>query len=366
MRLLMRLPAAPISFTCLAALTTLARPSESFASSSLSLKVPFFGSTRGRVTLTSFTTPQICPAVKECRPTSSPKYTDFASARRSSHLTMATESPSSKDGLFLFDFDGVVCDSCDECTVSAWRTCQILNAITEDGGSSGDTPPKWLFEKMREMRPAIEVGWQIPVLLSVFLEQRNNATPSSPAMAVPEIIQNYETLVENWLQVHNLKEKNMVQTFGEVRDNWIASDLKSWLDINTFYNGISQGITDCQGEVVLVTTKQHRFATALVRHAGIEEHAMPTDSIYGLGMYKSKSDVIVDRMQKDGYEASNTHFFEDRWPTIAKCLKDDRLDRVKFYLCSWGYCTEEELKLAESEPRVTVLKLDEFAKVVMQ
>ena len=217
---------------------------------------------------------------------------------------------------------------------------------------------------MREIRPAIEVGWQIPVLLSVFLEQKANATPGNPAMSVPEIIQNYEFLVEEWLKKYNLKDKDMIQTFGQVRDDWIANDLNSWLDINTFYNGISQGITECKGEAVLVTTKQQRFATALVRHAGVEDTAMPDDSIYGLGMYKSKSDVIFDRMQSGGYESHNTHFFEDRWPTIAKCLKDDRLENVKFYLCSWGYCTEGELNLAKSEPRVEVLKLDDFVKVV--
>jgi len=257
----------------------------------------------------------------------------------------------------------VVCDSCDECTVSAWRTCTILNAIKEEDSEELDHPPQWLFDKMREIRPAIEVGWQIPVLLSVFLEQQASATDSSPAMTVPEIIQSYESLVEDWLQTHKLTEKDMIQTFGEVRDDWIANDLDSWLDINTFYDGISKGISDCEGEAVLVTTKQQRFATALVRHAGINESAMPNDSIYGLGLYKSKSDVIVDRMKNGGYAPSNTHFFEDRWPTIAKCLKDDRLEDVNFYLCSWGYCTKGELVLAESEPRVKVLKLEEFADV---
>ena len=255
----------------------------------------------------------------------------------------------------------VVCDSCDECTISAWRTCKRLNAITHADEENHDHhPPQWIFDKMREIRPAIEVGWQIPVLLSVFLEQK----ASSKSMSVPEIIDNYEALVEEWLRTNNLNKEDMINTFGEVRDEWIANDLNSWLDINTFYSGISNGITNCQGEAVLVTTKQQRFATALVRHAGIEEQAMGNDDVYGLGMYKSKSDVIVDRMKRGEYEAHNTHFFEDRWPTIRKCLDDDRLYGVKFYLCSWGYCTENELKLAESEPRVEILQLNEFQRVV--
>ena len=223
---------------------------------------------------------------------------------------------------------------------------------------------------MREIRPAIEVGWQIPVLLSVFLEQRRleqtsiGTDNSTPAMTIPEIINSYETLVESWLERHNLQDKDMIQTFGQVRDDWIANDYQSWLDINTFYNGISDGITACHGETILVTTKQHRFATSLCRHAGISDESLPDDHIYGLGMYKSKADVIVDRISKGNHDAKNTHFFEDRWPTIAKCLKDDRLEHVKFYLCSWGYCTEEEIYMAEKSTRVEVLTLGDFSKVV--
>ena len=332
-RRLLLLPSRSTSFSALAALTSLyLLPAEGFVSSSLPLN-----------------TRHIC---------TSERYVKNLQRMATSSLALSTSSNS----LFLFDFDGVVCDSCDECTVSAWRTCQLLNVINDNDDTH---PPHWLFDKMREIRPAIEVGWQIPVLLSVFLEQSSSSSSdsSSTAMTVPEIIQNYEVLVDDWLQSKHLTSENMIETFGKVRDDWIENDINSWLDINTFYNGISDSITTCKGETVLVTTKQQRFATALVRHAGIDEQAMSNDDIYGLGMYNSKADVIVDRMQRGHYEPNNTHFFEDRWPTIHKCLKDERLEGVRFYLCSWGYCTADELKLAEEEPRVEVLTLDQF-KVV--
>ncbi|KAL7434728.1 hypothetical protein ACHAXM_004289 [Skeletonema potamos] len=300
---------------------------------------------------------------------SSSHYADRQSSSTVSELKMTNNegdrSTTKSGSLFLFDFDGVVCDSCDECTVSAWRTCKILNAIPNNFDttlSDDGRPPQWLFGKMREIRPAIEVGWQIPVLLSVFLDQHVNSSPSNPALSVPEVLDNYEQLVEDWLTKYNLKEKDMIDTFGQVRDDWISEDMKSWLDINTFYQGISQAINECTGEAVLVTTKQQRFATALVRHAGVTDASMPDDSIYGLGMYKTKADVIADRMQQGGYESA--HFFEDRYPTIAKALKDDRLENVAFYLCSWGYCTDKELQLASEEPRVKVLNLEDFASVV--
>lgn len=252
-----------------------------------------------------------------------------------------------------------------QCTVSAWRTCVILNAIKIDTELSTNHPPQWIFKKMREIRPAIEVGWQIPVLLSILMEQKHASSRDCPAMTVPEIMQNYESLVQTWLEQHNLTNLDMINTFGRVRDDWIENDFASWLDINVFYDGISNGISKCRGEVVLVTTKQQRFATALVRHAGISASTMPDDSIYGLGMYKSKADVIVEKMVERKADPENTHFFEDRWPTIAKCLKDKRLEKVKFYLCSWGYCTPDEVDLACKEPRVQVLSLDDFSNTVV-
>jgi phosphoglycolate phosphatase-like HAD superfamily hydrolase len=285
-------------------------------------------------------------------------------SRQSAHFSSDTEggADNKKEGLFLFDFDGVVCDSCDECTVSALRTCQQVGVLTSSETKTAEYqyPPPWLFQKMREIRPAIEVGWQIPVLLSVFLEQHDQPD----AMSVHEIVENYQVLVEDWLNKWGKTERDMVDAFGGVRDAWIADDLKSWLDINTFYPGIPEALLNCEGESILATTKQQRFAIALCRHAGVSPETLPDERIYGLGMYKKKEDVIFDRMVAGGYMPDETRFFEDRWPTLAKCLQDDRLDGVHFYLCAWGYVTEGELRLAHEEPRVQVLHLDDFPKIV--
>ena len=50
--------------------------------------------------------------------------------------------------------------------------------------------------------------------------------------------------------------------------------------------------------------------------------------------------------------------------SLSKCLKDERLGDVKFFLCSWGYCTKQELALAEKEPRVEVIDLEGFGRIV--
>lgn len=267
--------------------------------------------------------------------------------------------PTSTGGLFLFDFDGVVCDSCDECTISAFRTCRQLDALPKSFRSVKE-PPEWLFSKMREIRPAIETGWQIPVLLSVFLTQQEEGS----LMNASEIIENYERLIDEWLAKYDKNADAMIQQFGDVRDAWIKEDLDSWLEINKFYPNVPRSLSNCRGKSILVTTKQQRFATALCRHAGISSDALPDKDIFGLGMYKNKVDVICEQRAAGAYAAEDTYFFEDRWPTLVKCLKDDRLDGVHFHLASWGYVAEKELKLAQDEPRVEVITLDDFARIV--
>mmetsp|Transcript_20120 Transcript_20120/g.24883 ORF Transcript_20120/g.24883 Transcript_20120/m.24883 type:complete len:301 (-) Transcript_20120:28-930(-) len=275
------------------------------------------------------------------------------------------DDDSNREKLFLFDFDGVVCDSCDECTVSALRTCQKLGGAALVSDSDDDRPPTWLFERMRAVRPAIYVGWQIPVLLAAIVEQRRTEENGGPsAMSDEEIITNYEMIVTDQLSKWEKTDKDMIELFGGVRDEWIANDLSSWLDINRFYPGVPESLNACRGKGVLVTTKQQRFAVALVRHAGVGPEAMSDDNIYGLGMYKGKADVIAERMIAGGYQPENTFFFEDRWPTLAKCLKDERLDGVNLCLCSWGYVTPAEREMAEAESRVRVLELADFANIV--
>jgi hypothetical protein len=61
------------------------------------------------------------------------------------------------------------------------------------------------------------------------------------------------------------------QAFGDARDGWIARDEEGWLDANGFYErlGVRDAARDAAADVYIITTKQARFACALLKHAGI-------------------------------------------------------------------------------------------------
>lgn len=52
----------------------------------------------------------------------------------------------------------------------------------------------------------------------------------------------------------------LVELFGRVRDEWIASDLPTWLGANAIYDGVAGPVRGAmaQEEVYIVTTKQVR------------------------------------------------------------------------------------------------------------
>eukprot|EP00547_Thalassionema_nitzschioides_P002278 CAMPEP_0194223056 /NCGR_PEP_ID=MMETSP0156-20130528/34214_1 /TAXON_ID=33649 /ORGANISM="Thalassionema nitzschioides, Strain L26-B" /LENGTH=118 /DNA_ID=CAMNT_0038954061 /DNA_START=26 /DNA_END=378 /DNA_ORIENTATION=+ len=115
---------------------------------------------------------------------------------------MSVDSKEISDNrLICLDFDGVVVDSCDETTLSSLKACKKLGVLGNDEFSS-DQPPKWLMERMRRIRPAIYVGWQIPVLFGALVDQKKieEEKQGGKAMSDEEILGNYESVIETYLE----------------------------------------------------------------------------------------------------------------------------------------------------------------------
>ncbi|CAN0568243.1 unnamed protein product, partial [Ectocarpus sp. 12 AP-2014] len=67
---------------------------------------------------------------------------------------------------------------------------------------------------------------------------------------------------------YGVGREELVDAFGSARDEWMEADFQGWLGANKFYEGIPEAISACTGEVYVITTKQTRFASALLEHAG--------------------------------------------------------------------------------------------------
>ncbi|KAH0970651.1 hypothetical protein GBA52_022807 [Prunus armeniaca] len=62
----------------------------------------------------------------------------------------------------------------------------------------------------------------------------------------------------------------LINLFGKVRDEWMDEDLTTWIGANRLYPGVPDALKFASSTIYIVTTKQSRFADALLQElAGV-------------------------------------------------------------------------------------------------
>ncbi|XP_078175357.1 ribosomal RNA small subunit methyltransferase G isoform X2 [Carex rostrata] len=262
--------------------------------------------------------------------------------------------------LYALDFDGVLCDSCGESSLSALKAAKIRWPFIF--GEVDTATEKWIIDQMHILRPVVETGYENLLLVRLLVELK---IPSVRKSSVAEGI-TVETILESWLKLKptimsewNEDKDSLVDLFGRVRDEWMDNDLPSWIEANRFYPGVADALRFSSSEVYIVTTKQSRFAEALLRElAGIN---IPSEKIYGLGT-GPKVEVLKKLQAMPQHIGMTLHFVEDRLATLNNVIKEPALNQWNLYLGTWGYNTENERKEAREISRIKLVDISEFSK----
>ena len=131
---------------------------------------------------------------------------------------MTANSPT----ILALDFDGVVCDGLIEYFEVAWHTyCQIWSQVD-------DTPPDDLALRFYRLRPVIETGWEMPVLIKALIAGFSDF----------EILQSWTNITLQILSADHLEAKTISTKLDHLRDEWIHKDLDGWLSLHRFYPGV--------------------------------------------------------------------------------------------------------------------------------
>ena len=232
--------------------------------------------------------------------------------------------------IYAFDFDGVVCDSSNETAYSG------VKAIAELSGNFIE-PTKKLLADFRVVRPCLHTGWE-----SIFI-----VAMLAKGIDAVEITKDYDHFLEAWLNEHEYSSDYLKSVYGNVRDQWIQGDLKSWLAVHDFYPHAINFIKDLQEPFYIITTKGHRFAVALANAAGIN---IPDDNIFGLES-GPKEQTLKDLRIK--FPDQSISFYEDRLPTLLKVAKEN-INCLNLILVDWGYLKDGDLELAAANGIETI------------
>ena len=248
--------------------------------------------------------------------------------------------------LLALDFDGVICDGLLEYFATTKKTYQQIW-----------TPYKQEFDanlapKFYRLRPVIETGWEMPVLLRALI------------LAIPEaeILADWSAVATKIITTEKLDKHLLAQTLDGVRDNWINTDLDSWLALHRFYPGVIsrlQQVVEADTQLYIVTTKEGRFVKQLLQQQGIE---LSTECIIGKESKRPKYETL--RLLRDSIEGNKSEiwFVEDRIKALQQVQQQPDLTMVRLFLADWGYNLKGDRALADRDPNLQLLSLERFGQ----
>ncbi|AOY80887.1 HAD hydrolase-like protein [Moorena producens JHB] len=249
--------------------------------------------------------------------------------------------------ILALDFDGVLCNGLLEYFQTAWRTyCQIWKPASQ-------TPPENLAASFYRLRPVIETGWEMPVLIHALIL----------GISEDKILQDWSAVAQSIVNSETLDRTDTAKQLDTIRDKWITTDLDGWLSLHQFYPGVierlDQILSTNTTQLYIVSTKEGRFIKQLLQQQGIN---LPQERIIGKESKRPKHQTLRQLIETFPGEAVTLWFVEDRLKTLQSVQQQPDLKPVKLYLADWGYNTKAEQESAGHDPRIQLLSLEQFSQ----
>ncbi|MGB3200234.1 MAG: HAD family hydrolase, partial [Nodosilinea sp.] len=230
-----------------------------------------------------------------------------------------------------------LCDGLREYFQTAWR------AYTDVFEPSAGSPPEGLAERFYPLRPVVETGWEMPLVLYGLMN----------GVADQEILERWSELVPQLLEQGKVEPATLGQAVDGVRDRWIQTNLDDWLGYQRFYPGVIDRLRQAIAtgvELVIISTKEGRFIQQLLAKGGITLPGGgplgpdPGDRILGKEVKRPKYETL--RLIKSARVGQRIWFVEDRLKALQAVQGEPDLGAVELFLADWGYNTATDRAMA--------------------
>jgi phosphoglycolate phosphatase-like HAD superfamily hydrolase len=247
--------------------------------------------------------------------------------------------------ILALDFDGVIIDGLVEYFEVAWCTYYQI-------WFPKDTASDSLAERFYHLRPVIETGWEMPILIRALVV----------GFSDEEILADWGNICAKIVSDNHLNPKELGVKLDSIRDEWIETDLNGWLSLHKFYPGVVEKIQLTLASVVklyIITTKEGRFVQQLLQQAGVD---LPASEIFGKEVKRPKYEILRELIQTTNTQPANVWFVEDRLKTLELVQQQPDLQEVQLFLADWGYNTESERAAAQRNSGIQLISLTDFTK----
>ena len=299
----------------------------------------------------------------------------------------------SKSGTtFLIDFDGTLCDSIADTTQAAISAANILwpaemqVALSLNPRDAGvrkswvggnwseydndrrisDNIPRWLEEKMRQLRPVVSRGSDAVLAARLIVSEAVNSKSSSLGerpLSVGEIVENWDVLRESMLFRVKYRPAQLDESFDKQRtDRRIPIEV--WAKRNPMYSGIASSLCGSTAPFYIITRRDAKFTHDVLESAGI---SVPSDRIICVKPGRKKVDALVEIASAVGTSDGEAHlvYIDDNVNVVREVVGDLRLaGKLRVCFAEWGYSSAGQKAMARAFPRVMNINPQQFADLV--
>lgn len=266
--------------------------------------------------------------------------------------------------LLALDFDGVICNSAGESSVSAWKASEKYWPDVYRADGAGDRMAD-VIDGTTAVRPIVETGYENMLLSRALLEGKAN---------VDDILRDWDTIRPSLMEAWGVDRDELVRAFGDTRDGWIKSDEDSWIGKNALYPSVAGALAAALRRpdvlVYIVTTKQTRYVVRILKQIGSID--FPEDRIISSTVSGIPKSTTLRELMASHPGLESCHFVEDRYKTLEGIRAKQEgggggdpkeasdLGSLDLYLVDWGFNTEAEREAASADEKITLLTLDRF------
>lgn len=244
--------------------------------------------------------------------------------------------------IVVFDFDGVICNSTEECMITGYNAWLKYNKKNNFIRSSEEVPSD-LAQYFRPLRSLVRTAGQYFLIFNSYKNGQINteADFNDYCRKCEDEISEYEKL------------------FFQSRDILRDQDVTYWLNLLYSYEDFSENMKKViiKTDVYIVTGKDKDSVRTFLLHAGIDFQA---SRIYDKDAAHNKVGALKEIAQRENRALAEIVFLDDNInhllePKEAGCL---------VYLAGWGYHLQEHLQKAVYN-KIEILNLKDWCDIIM-
>lgn len=241
--------------------------------------------------------------------------------------------------LLVLDFDGVICDSAEECFVSSWTAYHALYQGSPCGDPSGGDALASARTSFRTMRPFVRSGEDFVLIQDLIATGRS--------------VQDQLEFDHAWDRPGAPSRDRFKDLFYRARTDLLEKDRRTWLSMNRIYPHVSAALSALPpgAPLYILSTKKPQFVSETLSANGI---AIPDGHIlYSHG--EPKLSTVETLRETLGF--SEAVLVEDQ----IDAIHGNTNPRIRVFLASWGYVQESWLRESTGIP---VLSPEAFVDLV--